>query len=68
LPECDIVVSDPAVSRRHAEIRRRDGQFVVVDLDSTNGTRVNGAGVKDRVLADGDEIRVGSVSVRFEAS
>lgn len=68
LPECDIVVSDPAVSRRHAEIRRRDGQFVVVDLDSTNGTRVNGTGVKDRVLADGDEIRVGTVSVRFEAS
>ena len=68
LPECDIVVSDPAVSRRHAEVRRRDGQFVVVDLDSTNGTRVNGAGVKDRVLADGDEIRVGTVSMRFEAS
>jgi len=68
LPECDIAVSDPAVSRRHAEVRRRDGQFVVVDLDSTNGTRVNGAGVKDRVLADGDEIRVGTVSMRFEAS
>ena len=68
LPECDVVVSDPAVSRRHAEIRRRDGTFVVVDLDSTNGTRVNGAGVRDRVLNDGDEIRVGSVALRFEAS
>jgi hypothetical protein len=68
LPECDIVVSDPAVSRRHAEIRRRDGAFVVVDLDSTNGTKVNGAGVRERALADGDEIAVGSVAMRFEAS
>lgn len=68
LPECDIVVSDPAVSRRHAEVRRRDGTFVVVDLDSTNGTRVNGAGTRERVLADGDEITVGGVAMRFEAS
>jgi hypothetical protein len=68
LPECDVVVSDPAVSRRHAEVRRRDGQFVVVDLDSTNGTRVNGTGIRERVLADGDEITVGGVAVRFEAS
>jgi len=68
LPECDVVVSDPGVSRRHAEVRRRDGTFVVVDLDSTNGTRVNGAGTRERVLADGDEITVGGVAMRFEAS
>ena len=68
LPECDVVLSDPSVSRRHAEIRRRDGAIVVVDLDSTNGTKVNGSGVRERQLADGDEIRVGSATLRFEAS
>lgn len=68
LPECDIVLSDPNVSRRHAEVRRRGNDFVVVDLGSTNGTRVNGAGVKERRLGDGDVITVGSTEVRFEAS
>ncbi len=68
LPECDIVLSDPNVSRRHAEVRRRGNEFVVVDLGSTNGTRVNGAGVRERRLADGDEITVGGTHIRFEAS
>jgi FHA domain-containing protein len=68
LPECDIVLSDPNVSRRHAEVRRRGNDFVVVDLGSTNGTKVNGAGVRERRLADGDEITVGGTHIRFEAS
>ena len=68
LPECDIVLSDPNVSRRHAEVRRRGNDFVVVDLGSTNGTRVNGAGVRERQLVDGDEISLGSTRIRFEAS
>lgn len=68
LPECEVVLTDPSVSRRHAEVRRRDGQFVIVDLDSTNGTKVNGVGVRERPLADGDEITVGSARLRFEAS
>jgi hypothetical protein len=68
LPECDIMVSDPNVSRRHAEVRRQGNAFVVVDLGSTNGTKVNGVGVKERRLADGDEIAVGATRVRFETS
>src|SRR4051812_3268352 len=68
LPECDVVLTDPNVSRRHAEIRRQDGQIVVVDLDSTNGTRVNGTGVRQQPLADGDVITVGTATLRFEAS
>jgi hypothetical protein len=68
LPECDVVLGDPNVSRRHAEIRRQGTGFVVVDLGSTNGTRVNGAGVKERRLNDGDEITVGGTKIRFEAS
>jgi hypothetical protein len=68
LPECDVVVSDPNVSRRHAEVRRRGNDFIVVDLGSTNGTLVNGAGVRERRLNDGDEITLGGTRVRFEAS
>jgi hypothetical protein len=68
LPDCDIVLSDSNVSRRHAEVRRKDDTIVIVDLGSTNGTKVNGAGVKERALADGDEIVLGSSHLRFEAS
>ena len=68
LADCDIPVSEESVSRRHAEVRRRGSDIVVVDLGSTNGTKVNGAGVKERRLADGDEITVGSTRLRFEAS
>ncbi|MFZ0664574.1 MAG: DUF3662 and FHA domain-containing protein [Acidimicrobiales bacterium] len=68
LPECAVVLNDPNVSRRHAEIRRRGTDVVVVDLGSTNGTRVNGVRVKEQLLNDGDEIEVGTSTVRFEAS
>ena len=68
MPECDVALSDPNVSRRHAEIRRQGTGFVVVDLGSTNGTRVNGAQVKERLLNNGDEITVGATKLRFEAS
>ena len=68
MPECDIALSDPNVSRRHAEVRRQGTGFVVADLGSTNGTRVNGANVKERPLNNGDEITVGATKLRFEAS
>jgi pSer/pThr/pTyr-binding forkhead associated (FHA) protein len=69
LPECDIVLADTKVSRRHAEIRRDGASGVsVVDLNSTNGTMVNGAGVRERVLTDGDQITVGGTVLRYEAS
>lgn len=68
LAECDVVLSDDSVSRRHAEVTRRTGDIYVRDLGSTNGTKVNGAGVRERRLLDGDEIRVGSTTLRFEAS
>jgi hypothetical protein len=66
--ECDIVLSDPTVSKRHAELRRRGGDVVLIDLGSTNGTRVNGMVVRERVLADGDNINVGAAVLRFEAT
>jgi hypothetical protein len=67
-PDCEVVLTDPNVSRRHAEVRRQGLDYVVVDLGSTNGTRVNGLGVSERRLSDGDEISVGNTSLRFEAS
>ena len=69
-PDCDVVLPDPTkeVSRQHAEVRREDGGFVVVDLGSLNGTKVNGAGVRgSRELRDGDEITIAKHSLRFEA-
>ena len=62
------MVDDPNVSRRHAEVRPQGSGFRVVDLSSTNGTRVNGEKVAERQLADGDRIEIGNVVLRFEAS
>ena len=55
----DVVLDDPATSRHHAEILFHDGQYVVKDLGSANGTYVNEQRVSERALADGDAIRVG---------
>jgi len=68
LPECELAVADAGVSRRHAEVRRgADNTWLVADLGSTNGTKVNGLRIDGlRQLKDGDEITVGSTSVRFE--
>jgi hypothetical protein len=66
--DCSIVLADPTVSKRHAELRREGTDVVVVDLGSTNGTKVNGAGVRERALRDGDEIHIGATVLHFEAS
>ncbi len=69
LADCTIVVSDGNTSRHHARISRSGSSFVIADLNSTNGTFVNGERLlADHRLADGDIITVGSVSLRFEAS
>ncbi len=66
LPECDIVISDTKASRRHAEFHRAGNDVVVLDLGSTNGTRVNGALVTRQRLNDGDEVTIGSTSFYFQ--
>jgi pSer/pThr/pTyr-binding forkhead associated (FHA) protein len=68
LPESAVMINDPNASRRHAEIRRVGNDVVVVDLNSTNGTRVNGATVRERKLVDGDQIVIGTTVLRFETS
>jgi hypothetical protein len=66
LPECAVVLDDPNVSRRHAQLRREGAEVVLVDLGSTNGTKVNGVTVREHRLAPGDVISVGTTTLRFE--
>ncbi len=69
LAGCAVVVSDLNVSRKHAQVRRQGGVFVVSDLGSTNGTLVNGVRIDGEcVLQHGDVISVGATHMRFEAS
>ncbi len=63
---CDIVLTDPNVSRQHAEIRRQDDGFMALDLGSTNGMRVNRRDVKQAVLQHGDRIELGTTELLFE--
>jgi pSer/pThr/pTyr-binding forkhead associated (FHA) protein len=65
LAESDVVVADPGVSRRHAEVRKEDGRFVISDLGSTNGTLVNGASIGERTLEEGDRISIGRTVLEF---
>ena len=67
--ECDIVLSDSNVSRRHAELRPLGDGWTVTDLGSTNGVRVNGRDLppnEPQALQGGDRLDVGTVDARFE--
>ena len=65
---CDITLGDPDVSRRHAEIQVSNGDILINDLGSTNGTFVNGERIdQPRALRDGDEVRIGAVVWRLRA-
>lgn len=63
--EADITVKDPLVSRQHAVIVYHDGNYIVKDLDSTNGTHIKGALVKQAALRHGDAFRVGDTTLQF---
>jgi hypothetical protein len=56
---CDVVLLDLTVSRRHAQLRFRDGRWILQDLESTNGTRVNGFRVGRCELRPGDRVAIG---------
>lgn len=61
----DILASDPLVSRHHLRIAAEAGGYVLRDLDSSNGTRVNGERVRVARLGDGDQVSVGGLTYRF---
>jgi FHA domain-containing protein len=64
--ECDVVLGDPNISRRHAEVRRDNGGWTIVDLGSTNGIKVNGRRVDQAALEPGDRISLGLTELTFE--
>ncbi|HYP47618.1 MAG TPA: DUF3662 and FHA domain-containing protein [Thermoleophilaceae bacterium] len=64
--ECDIVVDDPNVSRRHAELRREGAGWAIADLGSTNGIKVNGRRVSEAPLEPGDRVTLGVSDLTFE--
>jgi pSer/pThr/pTyr-binding forkhead associated (FHA) protein len=63
--DADIRVDEPLVSRAHARIEKRAGAFFVLDLGSTNLTKVNGEPVRERELRDGDELQFARARCRF---
>ena len=60
-----VVLADPAVSRKHAGIRKVNGLYELADLGSTNGVYVNGHKVPKKTLEPGDIIRVGNTEAVF---
>lgn len=65
--ECQVVLGDSNVSRRHAEIRPSGAGWTIADLGSTNGIQVNGRPANGAVpLASGDRVELGTVPMRFE--
>ena len=60
-----IVIDDPTVSAHHAVLLRTGASYSLKDLNSTNGTQINGDFVTDAELKDGDTIRFGSVIAVF---
>jgi uncharacterized protein YkwD len=64
--ECDIQVSEERASRRHFQLEPTDRGWVVRDLDSSNGTAVNGYGISRVLLTNGDLVEVGGLAFRFE--
>lgn len=59
------MLDDDTVSRRHAELRVRDGRWMVRDLGSINGTWLNGRRVGDAEVRPGDELRLGDAVLRL---
>jgi hypothetical protein len=64
--DANIAVSDINASRMHAQLQSQgDGSWVITDLDSTNGTKVNGKRVSNQVLHEGDRITIGLTNYLF---
>jgi pSer/pThr/pTyr-binding forkhead associated (FHA) protein len=65
-PDCMIVIEDASVSGHHAQMEVAGETYRLKDLESTNGTRVNGIPITNTLLRFDDRIRLGAVEVRFE--
>lgn len=65
-PDNMVVIDDPSVSSRHAQLELNADTYRLKDLGSTNGTRVNGTPITESVLRFDDRVRFGGVDARFE--
>ena len=66
---CRVVFNDSNVSREHAQMRRTADGWKVLDLNSTNGVKINGRQiVAEQLLVNGDELAFGTSTARFEIS
>ncbi len=66
LPGSEIQLNDASVSRRHCRLIKEEGTYRVMDLNSTNGTYVNGVRVSSRRLEDGDKLLLGRLELQFQ--
>ncbi|MEO0136417.1 MAG: GGDEF domain-containing protein [candidate division WOR-3 bacterium] len=64
--DCDFIIDGKEVSRKHARIYYEDGKFKIEDLNSTNGTFVNGKEITKAELKHGDEINIGNFTIIFD--
>jgi hypothetical protein len=65
-PTCEVVVADGSVSRRHARLEMRSGEWWVVDQGSANGTYVNSLKIAETTLKNGQELRFGALAFRVD--
>jgi hypothetical protein len=61
----DLVIEDSHASRQHAQIRAREGRFIIFDLGSTGGTRINGRPIRQHILQPGDVIAIGEARIVY---
>jgi hypothetical protein len=66
-PSNDLVLHEPTVSGVHARLERQGGTWLITDLHSSNGVRVNGERVQERALEDGDVVELGRQRLCFRA-
>ena len=66
-PKCGVFINAPLLSREHARIDYREGAHVVVDLGSTNLTKVNGERVTEKALKNGDDVHFSRAFCLYEA-
>ena len=66
-PTTDITLLDESISREHAIVSRDEatGEYVLEDLQSTNGSKVNGKRIRSARLSDGDDIEIGHTKFKF---
>lgn len=66
-PVCGVFIDAPLLSREHARIEFRGGEHVLIDLGSTNFTKVNGERIQEKALKGGDRVEFSRASCTYEA-